>query len=48
MLPFQAPQMRLFSGAATAILRSGPEAGELRLTATSPGLKPATATIPVK
>ena len=48
VLPFQAPQMRLFSGAATAILRSGPEAGELRLTATSPGLKPATATIPVK
>ena len=48
VLPFQAPQMRLFSGAATAILRSGPEAGELRLTATSPGLKPATATISVK
>ena len=48
VLPFQEPRMRLFSGAATAIVRAGEAAGELRLTATSPGLKPDTAVIEVR
>ncbi len=48
LLPFHKPEMKLFSGAATAIARSASEPGELRFTATAPGLKPASLTIPVK
>lgn len=48
LLPFQNPEMDLFSGAATAILRAGTEPGTLTLKATSRGLKPATVTIPVR
>lgn len=48
LLPFGNPEMDLFSGAATAIVRSAEKAGEIRFTATAKGLKPATITIPVK
>lgn len=48
LLPFQSPEMKLFSGAATAIARSAKEPGELRFTASAPGVKSATITIPVK
>ena len=47
VLPFQNPGMKLFSGAATAILRSGKTPGAVTLKATAPGVKPATLTIPV-
>lgn len=46
--PFQNPEMDLFSGAATAIVRSGDGTGTLTFTATAKGVKPATITIPVK
>ena len=46
--PFQSPEMDLFSGAATAIVRSGDGTGTLTFTATAKGVKPATITIPVK
>lgn len=48
LLPFQKPQMQLFSGAATAIARSARTPGKLTLRATARGLRPATATIDVK
>ena len=48
VLPFQNPEMKLFSGAATAIARSGKTPGELLFKATAPGLRPATARITVK
>ncbi len=48
LLPFQNPEMDLFSGAATAIVRSGEQPGALTFTATAKGLKPVTLTIPVK
>ena len=48
LLPFQNPEMDLFSGAATAIVRSGKTPGSLTLKATAKGLKPATITIPVE
>lgn len=48
ILPFQNPEMDLFSGAATAIVRSGKEAGEIKFTVSSKGVKPATYTIQVK
>lgn len=48
LLPFQNPEMKLFSGAATAILRSGKTPGDLTLKVTAPGVKPATLTVPVK
>ena len=48
LLPFQNPEMKLFSGAATAIARSANKPGQLRFTATAPGLQPATLTVPVK
>ncbi len=47
ILPFQNPEMKLFSGAATAILRSGKTPGTLRLHATAPGVKAAELTVPV-
>lgn len=48
LLPFQNPEMKLFSGAATAIARSGKTPGTLTFTATAPGVKSATLTLPVK
>lgn len=48
LLPFQNPEMDLFSGAATAIVRSGKESGDLKFTATAKGVTPATITITVK
>ncbi|MDE5882024.1 MAG: DUF4982 domain-containing protein [Muribaculaceae bacterium] len=48
LLPFQNPEMDLFSGAATAIVRSADRPGTLTFTATAKGIKPATLTLPVK
>lgn len=48
LLPFQNPEMKLFSGAATAIVRSGEQPGNVTLKVTGKGVKPATITIPVK
>lgn len=48
LLPFQRPEMKLFSGAATAIARSAKEAGSLNFTATASGVKSASISIPVK
>lgn len=48
LLPFQKPEMKLFSGAATAIARSAKTPGTLTIRATAKGLKPATATVEVK
>lgn len=48
LLPFQNPEMKLFSGAATAIVRSATEPGQLRFTAKSKSLRPATIAIPVR
>lgn len=48
LLPFQNPEMKLFSGAATAIVRSGKEPGAMTFKATAPGVKAAALTIPVK
>lgn len=45
---FQKPEMDLFSGAATAIVRSAKEGGKLNFTATAKGVKPATISIDVK
>ena len=47
LLPFQNPEMDLFSGAATAIVRSGKEPGMVTFTASAKGVKPATITINV-
>lgn len=47
LLPFQNPEMKLFSGAATAIARSAKTPGTLRFTAKAPGVKSATITVPV-
>lgn len=48
LLPFQNPEMKLFSGAATAIARSSKTPGELKIKATAKGLKPAIYTVKVK
>ena len=48
ILPFQNPEMDLFSGAATAIVRSGKEPGEITFTVRAKGVKPATYKITVK
>lgn len=48
VLPFQNPKMKLFSGAATAIARSGKTPGSLIFKATAPGVKPATVTVDVQ
>ena len=45
---FQEPVMDLFSGAATAIVQSGTNPGEVTFTAKAKGVKPASITIPVK
>ena len=47
LLPFRNPEMDLFSGAATAIVRSGDHPGLLNIKATAKGVKPATIQIPV-
>lgn len=47
VLPFQNPEMDLFSGAATAIVRGGNQPGTLTFTANAKGLRPATLTLPV-
>lgn len=48
LLPFQNPEMKLFSGAATAIARSGKTPGLLTFKASAPGVRAATVSIPVK
>ncbi len=48
LLPFQNPEMDLFSGAATAIARSGKSAGEIKFTASAKGVKPATCIVEVR
>jgi len=48
LTPFQSTTIPLFSGAATAIVRSAGVPGELTLRVTSPGLRSATLTIPVR
>lgn len=45
LLKFQEPKMKLFSGAATAILRTSDTPGAITLKATAPGVKSATVTI---
>lgn len=45
---FSKPEMDLFSGAATAIVKSGDKPGFVTLEAKAPGLKPAKITIPVE
>ena len=47
VLPFQNAEMDLFSGAATAIVRSGAQPGEIKFTVSAKGVKPATYTINV-
>lgn len=47
VLPFQNAEMDLFSGAATAIVRSGSQPGEIKFTVSAKGVKPATYTIKV-
>lgn len=48
LLPFQNPEMNLFSGAATAIVRSSDKQGVLTFKASAPGVKPVTITIQVQ
>lgn len=48
LLPFRNPKMKLFSGAATAIVRSASSPGELHFTASARGLRPATLTLSVR
>ena len=47
-MPFQKPEMKLFSGAATAIVRSAGTPGALSIKASAKGMKPATYTVSVK
>lgn len=47
VLPFQNAEMNLFSGAATAIVRSGSQSGDIKFTVSAKGVKPATYTIKV-
>ncbi|MEF2793051.1 MAG: glycoside hydrolase family 2 TIM barrel-domain containing protein [Alistipes dispar] len=46
-MSFQEPRMKLFSGAATAIVRSSRTPGTVRLTVSAPGVKSASLEIPV-
>lgn len=48
LLPFGRPEMDLFSGAATAIVRSGSTPGTLTLTVSAKGVKSATVSIQVQ
>lgn len=47
LMPFGEPRMKLFSGAATVIVRGGTQSGELTVKATARGVKPAVARIAV-
>lgn len=47
LLPFHNPEMTLFSGAATAIVKAGKKAGKLIFKASALGVKTATVEIPV-
>ena len=46
-MSFQAPRMKLFSGAATAIVRSARTPGTVTFTASAPGVQSASMEIPV-
>ena len=48
LLPFQNPEMQLFSGAATAIVKVGKTAGTLRFTVSAKGVKQATVSCAVE
>ncbi len=48
LLRFDRPEMKLFSGAATAILRAASTPGKAELTVSAPGVRPATIVIDVK
>lgn len=48
LMPFQNPEIKLFSEAATAIVRSADKSGMLKFIASSKGLRPATITIQVQ
>ena len=48
LLSFDEPRMKLFSGAATAILRAADTPGRATLTVSAPGVKPATIDIDVR
>lgn len=48
LLPFQNPEMKLFSGAATVIAQAGDTPGTLRLRVTAKGVKAAKVSVPVK
>lgn len=48
LLPFQNPEMELFSGAATAIVRSADKPGVIKFTASARGVKSAVLSITVK
>ncbi|MDE7152493.1 MAG: DUF4982 domain-containing protein, partial [Candidatus Amulumruptor sp.] len=45
ILPFQKPEMDLFSGAATAIVRSNGKPGDITIKASAHGVKPAKTTV---
>jgi beta-galactosidase len=45
---YKGKQKKVFHGMCLAIVQSGANAGQIRITATSPGLKPATVTIASK
>lgn len=48
LLPFQNPEMKLFAGAATAIVRSSKTPGTIKFTVSAPGVRDAVLSIPVK
>ena len=48
LMPFQNPEMDLFAGAATAIVRSARKEGDVVFKASAKGVKPVTLTIPVR
>ena len=43
--PFHLPQMHLFSGQLTVIVRSGQQTGEMNVSVTAKGLRKATVTL---
>ncbi|MFE2061320.1 hypothetical protein ACFXDH_02810 [Streptomyces sp. NPDC059467] len=45
---FRQPRRHTWHGQALAVLRPGKQPGHITLTATAPGLRPATLTLPVK
>lgn len=47
LMPFRNPEMDLFSGAATAIVRSADKEGVIKFTASAKGVKPATISLKV-